>query len=165
MHDQGYNLAYVKYDGALLREYVSMPSGQTLKRGDALVILSKFGASDWLNVIDVDTGVQGWVYKGHVEIYLSAKGQPSTPVFEEQRTAGDSDPEVNVKNDSDRTLSLQLGPITYSIPPNSEQTIYLKEGSYKYLGMAPGVLPAMGNDFFSRGYVYSWRFYIAHVVR
>jgi len=158
--DRGYNLAYVKYDRVLLREHEWKQSGHILKRGDLLVVLDEPGPPDWLKVVDIESGSEGWVYKGHVEIYLSRTGRPEAPVFAESRANNNDPPEVRVKNDSNTTLFLRLSSATYSIGPHSEQYIYPPEGNCKYLGSAPGVLPAMGEKYFSKGHIYSWTFYV-----
>ena len=72
-------------------------------------------------------------------------------------------PEVEIFNDSDRTLYLDFGQDTltpYTIPPKTSKKFTLTEGLYKYKATAPRVVPLAGDVTFQKGYRYTWRFVI-----
>jgi hypothetical protein len=76
---------------------------------------------------------------------------------------GNRPPEVEVFNDSDRTLYLDLGQnklIPYTIPPKTSKTFNLTDGFYNFKATAPRVVPLEGQQEFKTGYKYSWRFTI-----
>ena len=76
---------------------------------------------------------------------------------------GNRPPEVEIFNDSDRTLYLDFGQDTltpYTIPPKTSKKFTLTEGIYKYKATAPRVVPLAGEKTFEKGYRYTWRFVI-----
>jgi hypothetical protein len=175
----------VQYDKALLREKPKVPfsagencfspysstryvpcEGDFLEKGNNLVILNRAPTSDWLNVINVETAKEGWVYKSHVNIYYTQSPKVSAPAIAETYSgSSNSYPEITITNDSNRVFRLRLGESTYTIDPYESRKLTLYPGSYKYYGSSPGVLPAMGEKYFSLGHVYTWRFYIGSAYR
>ena len=76
---------------------------------------------------------------------------------------GNRPPEVEIFNDTDRTLYLDFGQDTltpYTIPPKSSKKFTLTEGIYKFKATVPRVVPIAGQETFQKGYAYSWRFVI-----
>lgn len=72
-------------------------------------------------------------------------------------------PEVEIFNDSDRTLYLDFGQnalTPYTISPKTSKKFTLTEGLYKYKATAPRVVPLAGEKTFEKGYRYTWRFVI-----
>jgi SH3-like domain-containing protein len=168
-NDQGYDIAVNNYDGVFLRgespDTVSLGEPlptpiKRLKRGDRFVILSRTKTKNWINVIDLESGNEGWVYVSHVKIYYTRNPKSSVPEFQERRTASNRSPEITIKNDTDRTLSLRVGDQRYTIESYSSRTISLTAGTYKFYASAPRVYPLMGEKYWSNGSVYSWTFYI-----
>lgn len=168
-NDKGYDIAVANYDDIYLRENspdtVSLGEPlprpvKTLSRGDRLVILSRTKTRNWVNVIDLNSGKEGWVYVSHVKIYYTRIPKSSLPVFQERRIASDHNPEITVKNDTDRTLTLRVGEEVYTIEAYSTRTLYLTEGTYRFYASVPRAYPLIGEKYWSRGYGYSWTFYI-----
>lgn len=84
---------------------------------------------------------------------------PFTKVY----IGGNRPPEVEIFNDSNRTLYLDVGQdkmIAYTIPAGSSKKIQLSEGNYNFKATAPRVIPLEGNHNFQKGYLYIWRFTI-----
>jgi hypothetical protein len=91
-----------------------------------------------------------------------SKTQENSP-FKAVYVGGNRPPEVEVFNDSDRTLYLDLGQnklIPYTIPPKTSKTFNLTNGFYNFKATAPRVVPLEGQQEFKKGYKYSWRFTI-----
>jgi hypothetical protein len=79
---------------------------------------------------------------------------------------GDRPPEIEVFNDTDRTLYLDLGQALmtpYTIFSKQSKTIQLVDGNYNYKATAPRVTPLQGKEDFKKGYRYTWRFKIITV--
>jgi hypothetical protein len=183
--DQGYDIAIVDVEKAVLRDvpqksYSSAYNGCVCLVGDnecisregvcgngpivikrdQFVILDRTPTNNWLNVISIETGKEGWLYLGHVEIYYTRSPKTSADVFEERRTESTRNPEVTVKNDTDKTLTFNIDGKTYTIGAGYSQTVYLTEGRFRYYVSAPRVYPIIGEKYLSRGYMYSWTFFI-----
>lgn len=167
--DQGYDVVIANYDDIYLRENppdtVSLgdplPSPvKQLKRGDQMVLLGRTKTRNWINVIDLSSGEEGWVYVSHVKIYYTRNPKTSLPNFQERRTYSDRSPELNVTNKTNRTLNLRLGTQRYTIEPFGSKTITVAAGSYNFYASVPRAYPLMGEKYWSDGVIYSWTFFI-----
>ena len=182
--DQGYDVAIVKYDRALIRttpKYSDAPGtrcyamantgnevpcdGEFLYEDDFLVLLSRNPAGDWYNVVKVETGREGWVYKSHVDLLFTRNPRKQSGIFQAAPGESYSNPELQITNGSGRSMTLRVGTRSYTFVPNQTSTIVLEPGQYSYFAFAPGVLPVIGEQEFTRGRIYYWRFYIKTVVR
>ena len=134
------------------------------QRGDEVVILDRERDNDWLNVIDVDSAKEGWVYVSHLKIYYTTSPKHSPPAFQPSSTEDDRDPEVTILNESNKTMNLKVAGRVYSVEPNGSRTLTLSGGTYKFFVSAPGVLPLYGDETFSKGYRYKWHFYVETVM-
>ncbi len=79
---------------------------------------------------------------------------------------GNRPPEVEIFNDTDRTLYIDIGQskmTAYTIPSKASKTIQLVDGNYNYKAAAPRVTPLQGKEDFKKGYRYTWRFRIITV--
>lgn len=94
---------------------------------------------------------------------LQTKPNKENSPFTATYVGGNRLPELEVFNDSDRTLYFDFGQdeiTAFTIPPKTSKRIKLTEGIYKYKATAPRVSPLEGQDSFRKGYVYTWRFTI-----
>ena len=72
---------------------------------------------------------------------------------------------IEVINSANRTLTLTFGGVKYVIPKDGTRTIEADGGNYEYHATAYGVRPASGVKTFSKGYKYSWDFYVVTTYR
>lgn len=72
---------------------------------------------------------------------------------------------IEVINSANRTLTRTFGGVKYVIPKDGTRTIEADGGNYEYHATAPGVRPASGVKTFSKGYKYSWDFYVVTTYR
>lgn len=89
---------------------------------------------------------------------------PFTAVY----VGGNKPPEVEVFNDSDKTLYLDLGQgvmTPYKIPSKTSRKMTLIEGNYNFKATAFRVRSLEGTQLFRKGYVYRWKFTIITVPR
>ena len=164
--DDGYDIGYVTLDGVYLREMPNKTSSvvKTLHAGDLVVLLARSKSYNWLNVFDVDSGKEGWVYLSHLRVYLTSAPKSSVPSFQASRVDSEHEPIITVRNDSDRTMTLRIGDQTYTIEPSRTRTVYLTGGTYKFFASASRTYPLYGDKNFSKGYDYDWAFYIVKKV-
>lgn len=92
--------------------------------------------------------------------------QNNQPVFERRYVGGNKPPQIVVKNDADKTLTLNFGSNKYTISAGQTQTINTTDsGVFNFVASAPGIESLTGQKNFERGYVYTWRFYVVTVRR
>jgi ribosomal protein S27E len=165
--DMGVDLAIPIYTHIALMERpdASAERKRTVPASAVLVLLDREPTDDWFDVIDVRSGKEGWVNKEDVQIDLTKHPAPPAK-FSEEYTGSDAPPDIIVENQSSGELSLKMGGSLYSIQPNSQLSLSPPGGAYSYYAMEPGVMPAMGEQAFKRGYSYTWRFWVeTRVVR
>jgi len=158
--DKGYDVVrtqkraflYSEPDGVLL---------STLSPNSLLILLDRNHSQGWLNVIDLDSGREGWIYYKDSKVYLSRSPKKSKSVFESRSTNSNRSPEVTISNNTDRTLTVKLGSDVISILPNSSKTFIQSPGTYKFYASVPRAYPLLGEETFSNGRIYTWTFYIS----
>lgn len=159
--DPGIDLAVVIASKANLRERADISSEvvQELERGNLLALIDRTPINSWYNVIHVRSGKEGWIKQNLVDVKYTQKPRPA-PIFEERRVASDRNPELIIENGTDRILSLRLGEKLLTIAPNSQQTVSVPPGNYRFYGSVPNALPTFGEREFPKGIIFTWRFYI-----
>jgi hypothetical protein len=159
--DSGIDLAVVTATRANVRTGPGMDTAVLLEvgRGQQLVLLDRQPDGQWYNVVQVDSGTEGWVHSNAVRLAYTNK-KNTTTVFAAERVDTRSAPLIEVSNGSDQDLSLRLGSAVHRIPAHSRQAFSVSAGEYKYCGLAPGATPVIGKDTFQTGYKYSWTFWI-----
>lgn len=82
------------------------------------------------------------------------------PIFYEEKIDDTSEPEINVKNDSYKNLTLKLGNSKFEIPANEEIKVPFRPGKFSYRASAPNTRSKYGEINIKQGYRYSWKFWI-----
>lgn len=158
--DVGIDIAYVTALKANLRELPNSPNIILQpEKDDVLALIDRTPRGTWYNVVHVRSGKEGWIDGSVIDIKYTKNPRPA-PVFEERRVASNKDPELVVYNQTDRLLSLRLGDSLYSVPANSERSFTVPAGTYKFYASVPNAFPTLGEKYFPKGIIYSWRFYI-----
>lgn len=161
--DIGIDVVIVTENNYSFRERLDSPllgsPLRLLEKGDMLALLERFPTGGYYNVIDIETNIEGWIHKDFVSIKLTDKPN-APPDFEETKTGSDVDPTLKIANQTDKTLRLRLGGQLHIIAPRVEKTVELRPGQYKFFASVPGVIPVVGDHYFSKGITTSWRFFI-----
>jgi len=87
----------------------------------------------------------------------------STSPFRAVRVRGLGPPEVCIRNQSGKTITIRLtGPQseTFDVGPHASVTRTLITGTYSYHASASGVIPSSGEETFNTDYRYTWTFMI-----
>jgi|GEM_PF-4569288 len=157
--DNGYDVALVRSQTATLFDAQGI-SLLTMRSNDELAIIKRPSSNDYVRVIHIESGKNGYVLKKDISLYYTRKPKTSESPFSEQRTASYKNPEITVSNTTDRVLRLTVGSNELELAPSESRTIVIEEGSYDFFASAANVRPLIGNKYFSKGVIYSWTFYI-----
>lgn len=165
--DLGVDVGVVIAERANLREGPSTTSPiiRELKRGELVALVTRVPVGPWYNVIHVQSGVEGWINGNTIRVRYTEKPKPA-PVFQERETGTYENPQIEITNDSAKTLYLRVGnDDRIVIAAHSTKTITKPAGMYFFYAVCPGVLPAFGERTFQIGFVYQWTFYIVTTYR
>jgi hypothetical protein len=91
------------------------------------------------------------------------KNKQNDSPFTATYVGGNAPPEVEIFNDSDRTMYIDLGQgklTAYTILSKQSISLKLLNGNYNYKASAARVSPLQGINEFRTGYRYTWRFTI-----
>jgi uncharacterized protein YgiM (DUF1202 family) len=166
LEDLGVDYAIITATRANLREYADVKSSALIEipKGDLVVLLNQTPVGPWYNVIHVKSNQEGWIHNSTVITNFTSNRKPNFTI-PGRNTGSYKDPTVEVKNDSDRTMTLKLGETRYTLSPNESRLITLTPGKISFHASAPGVIPNFGEQIFELGYIYTWRFYIVTTQR
>lgn len=164
--DIGVDYAIVTVTRANLRENADVDSSAIIEisKGDLVVLLDRSPVGSWYNVIHVKSNKEGWVHGSTILTYYTKNRKPNLTI-PGRSTGSYKNPTLEVKNDSNKTMTLKLREARYVFSPQESKTIPLTAGRYSFHASAPNVIPDFGEQNFELGYVYSWRFYIVTVMR
>jgi hypothetical protein len=135
-----------------------------IPKGDLVVLLGQGTVGGWFNVIHVKSNQEGWIHTSVILAYYTKNRKPNLTI-PGRNTNNYKSPALEVKNDSDKTMTLKLGEVRYVFYPRESKTVTLIPGRYSFHASAPNVIPDFGEQNFESGYIYTWRFYIVTVRR
>ena len=124
-----------------------------------IFILSLDEENEFYNVIDLNTDTEGFVHKSKVKIG-DAVYKNEQKIFTPSGKIYSYNPEVQIYNNTNLTLTLKLNGVTYTFSPQEYQTLTLQPGLYDYRATAPGVVPNFGSEYLEKNEGYSWTFYL-----
>jgi uncharacterized protein YgiM (DUF1202 family) len=131
----------------------------SLKPGTQIFIVSLETDNDFYNVIDIAADKEGYIHKSFVKVGQIVEKNESGMFTPSGKTSTDN-PEIEIFNNTSRTLTLKLNNDIYSFAPMQKKAITLSPGSYNYRASAPGVIPNIGNESMLSNIRYTWQFYI-----
>ena len=164
--DIGVDYAIITVTRANLREAADVNSTVIIEmpKGDLVVLLDRTPIDSWYNVIHVKSNQEGWVHYSTILATFTKNRKPNFTI--PSRTTGSlKNPTLEVKNDSEKTMTLKLGETRYMFSPKESKTIPLIAGKYSFHASAPSVVPDFGEQNFELGHIYTWRFYVVTVRR
>ena len=134
---------------------------KTLPAGTQLFIFSFAGENNFYKVKDIATDTDGYISKSLVELGQVVEGNnPENSPFESTGKSSKNNPEIEIYNNTNRTLTLTLNNEKYIFRTQETKTITVPPGRYNYMASTPGVIPYFGNDILENFTTYSWTFYI-----
>ena len=143
------------------REYASTtaPILSSLQPGAQIFFSTLDLDNDFYHVIDIATNTEGYVYRSFVKIGKQVK-ENEKGMFTPSGNTSSYNPEIEVYNNTDLTLTLKLGGELYSFYSQQKKSITISPGTFSYRASAPGVMPSIGAEKFESNMAYTWQFYI-----
>lgn len=114
----------------------------------------------FLRVIFIDKDISGYISARFVSNYKEVEVDQSGQL----QMVGSSEsynPELNIKNKSNYTMTLRIGDSSYKFAPYSSKTIEVSPGTITFTASSPGVIPYVGKDVVQANYSYDWIFYVS----
>lgn len=136
----------------------------SLKPKTQIFIVSLETEDDFYNVIDIATNKSGYVHKSYVTVGKELP-QSEGGLFTPSGSSGQENPEVEIFNNTNRTMTLKLNSESYTFKPKEKQTLTLSAIRYSFIASAPGVIPNYGNEALESNTRYTWEFYIVTTYR
>lgn len=135
-----------------------------LAAGELLYLFSTQPTDGYYRALRVLSDEEGWVSAGAVRVGERVETGASVLT-----SAGRSDEasrsELDIQNDSDRTITLTLGGTRHRFSPRETRTVTVAPGTYTMIASSPGVRPFTSRESVEGGSRYSWRFFIRTVRR
>ena len=131
----------------------------SLQGGTQLFIISLETEYDFYNVIDIETNKTGYINKSFVKLGEELP-KNEEGIFTPSGETESYNPEIEIYNKTNKTLTLVLNSTTYTFSPNEKKKLTLSPGKYEYRASAPRVIPDYGSEFMKNNISYSWTFYI-----
>lgn len=131
----------------------------SLKPKTQIYIVSLETENDFYNVIDIATNNEGYIHKSLVKlgevVVENEKG-----MFTSSGKILTYDPEIEIFNNTNLTLTLKLNSEKYTFLPKQRKIINAKPGMFNYRASAPGVIPIIGTEYAESNTHYIWEFYV-----
>ena len=131
----------------------------SLKPGTQIFIVSLDTENDFYDVIDIRTNIEGYVHKSFVKVGKQVK-ENDQGIFSSSGETTSYNPEVEIFNNTNLTLTLKLNSETYSFSPKEKRTLTISPGAISYRASAPGIIPNIGTENLKSNQGYTWQFYI-----
>lgn len=131
----------------------------TLPPGTQIFITSLSAKKGFVNIIDIATNKEGFVSKSYIKVGQLIE-RSSEGILQNVGETSSFQPEIEIYNNTNRTLSLKMNDRLYSFYSKERKTFNLPPGNYEYRASAPGVIPDIGNEKLKNNNGYSWEFYI-----
>jgi uncharacterized protein YgiM (DUF1202 family) len=132
---------------------------KSLKPGATVFITSLNEESDFYNVIDVNTDLEGYVNKQYIKVGKQIKESDGSFISASGNSSAD-EAEAKIYNNTTKTMTLKLNEEVYKFNPHETKNIVLTPGIYSFRASAPNVIPNVGKKNFEVNSAYSWEFYI-----
>lgn len=132
---------------------------RSIPKGSTLFIVSLATDNGFYNAIDVETNEEGYIHGSFVKIGQMLP-KNTEGIFTPSGSSASLSPELNIRNNTSKTLTLKMGSTTYTFTPQERRRITLPSGSYEYRASAPGVIPDYGSEALANSMSYEWEFYI-----
>ena len=132
---------------------------KSLERGNQIFIISDIPENSYYNIIDIESNMEGYVHKAFVEVgdkIEKSKGE----MFTSKGTTNKYDTEIEIYNNTNKTLTLKLNKNRFKFSPQEKRTISMKPDNVNYIASASNVIPLTGSKSFDEYSSWTWQFYI-----
>jgi|GEM_PF-5462332 len=136
----------------------------SLKPKTQIFIVSLETEDDFYSVIDIATNKSGYVHRSYVTVGKELP-QSEGGLFTPSGSSGQENPDVEIFNNTNRTMTLKLNSESHTFKPKEKRTLTLSAISYSFIASAPGVIPNYGRETLESNTRYTWEFYIVTTYR
>jgi hypothetical protein len=131
----------------------------TLQAGAQIFIVSLQTKNDFYNIIDIATDKEGYIHKSFVKVGQEIENNEEG-MFTPSGETLNYNPEIEIYNNTNLTLTLKLNSETYSFAPQQKKKITMSPGPCNYRASAPNVIPNIGTENMQSNQGYTWQFYV-----
>lgn len=131
----------------------------SLTKGTQLFLVSKIQVSDYYHVIVIETGVEGYVHSGYVEVGRLVP-ESKEGIFKQVGKTLSSKTSIRITNKSALPIALKLNDEVYAFAPGEKTVLSLPAGTYAFLVHPKGLMPSYGSQTIEAGYEYIWSYSI-----
>ena len=131
----------------------------TLNAGSKIFIISLDEENEFLNVIDIESGTEGFVHRDFAKAEDVIYTSPGS-IFSATGKIDDENPVLTVKNNTSKILTLKLNKLVFTFRAGETRAISIPPGSYRVIASAPRVIPMTGTDRMEKNLSYRWSFYL-----
>lgn len=131
----------------------------TLNAGTKIFIISQQAENEFLNVIDIESGTEGYVHRNYAKAEEAVYTPPGS-VFSSTGQITDENPVLTVTNNTSKVLTLKLNKLAFTFTAGETRAVSVHPGIYRVIASAPRVIPMTGTGKLEKNLSYSWRFYL-----
>ncbi|MGN0316566.1 MAG: SH3 domain-containing protein [Lachnospira sp.] len=122
--------------------------------------VNNLNQSDYCKVVILRTGEEGYVHKKYLS-FGSVLPKATSGALKQLSNSGlNVRPDIEVYNNTERTINLTISGTSYKLKPHDKKTITANAGKCHILATGAGCNPYYGIEDLREGYTYSWEFII-----
>lgn len=129
----------------------------TIDNSNLLVILPREAQNNFIEVFDVETSTDGFVFENLITVTdtLSAQKQH---FFERSGTNEDGEIELELINQTSKMLFVWINKNSYKLSPFEKKVLVLDTEDITFFTSARGLFPIFGKEILQKGSTYRWNF-------
>lgn len=127
--------------------------------GATLFIFPIDSTKEFYNVVHIKSGKEGWIKKSLVKITNEIEKSKGHFMASKNKIVSEQS-EAHIFNNTDESLKIKLGSVTYTLAPHQKRNIQIAAGKAEYFAYVAGVTPTTGDHIFEPATRYEWQFYM-----
>jgi len=129
----------------------------TIDHSNLLVVLPRESQNNFIEVFDVETSSNGYVSENLIMVIDTLIAQKQH-FFEKSGSNETGDIEIELINQTSKTLFVWINKNTYSLSPFEKKVLIMNEEEITFFSSAPGLFPVFGKEILKKGFSYRWNF-------
>lgn len=129
----------------------------TIDNSNLLVILPREPRNNYLEVFDIESNSYGFVSENLISVIDTLNFQKQH-FFERSGTNETGDVEIDLINQTSRTLYIWINSYTYNLDPYEKKVLLMNTEDIVFFSSAPGLFPVFGKEILKKGNTYRWNF-------
>jgi uncharacterized protein YgiM (DUF1202 family) len=129
----------------------------TIDNSNLLVILPREPQNNFIEVFDIETSSYGFVSENLISVTDTLNFQKQH-FFERSGTNETGELEIELINQTARTLYIWINSFTYNLSPFEKKVLLMNTEDIMFFSSAPGLFPVFGKEILKKGSSYRWNF-------